>query len=220
MTVAGYLKTHGGTPIRLFSRLGGWAPQVGATWRDKPIEGRLHGSLVDIGSHLVDQAIQLFGQVNSVSADLRKIRPESAVEDDCFIMLNHVSGVQSVLQFGLLESEPEPRFELKLAEGTLIAREADTQGVTLRDGISPADPGWDEKTALGPAEFMPEGKLIQHSTGTWGDYYSLLAKAVRGHANLPVAATDSLHVLDVLECAVESSCSANSAVTVPRREDV
>ena len=205
LTVSTFLENGGGTPIRFFSRLGGWAPNPGLTWRDKSTDGALDGSLVDIGSHLVDQAIQLFGRVKSVSADLRKVRPGTEVEDDCFVILDHFNGVQSVLQFGLLESQPEPRFELKLAEGTLIVRKADTQGATLRDGISPADEGWEESTHLDPAEFLPAGELISQSTDTWAKYYELLVQSIRDQIGLPVDASDSLHVLEVLECAVESS---------------
>lgn len=101
-----------GEVYRFESRFERWRPTPKPGWRESgdPAEGG--GLLADLGSHLVDQAIVLFGPVKEVYASLDRRRPEVQVEDDAFVALTHVSGVRSSLWVSAVAAHLGPRLRV------------------------------------------------------------------------------------------------------------
>ena len=101
-----------GNVLRFESRMERWVPEVGAGWRElaDPAEGG--GVLYDLGSHQIDQALQLFGPVESVYAEVGVRRAGARIDDDDFVALTHDSGTHSHLWMSLSAAQPGPRFRI------------------------------------------------------------------------------------------------------------
>src|SRR5262245_1095633 len=130
---------------RFESRFERWRAEVGEGWRERvpPEEGG--GLLLDLGSHLVDQALQLFGPVREIYAEVAVRREGAVSDDDDFIALEHESGVSSHLWASLLAAEPGPRFRMLGDRAEYVKHGLDVQEESLRAGGSPTDPDWGEE---------------------------------------------------------------------------
>ena len=82
---------------RFESRFEWWQPEPAASWKTEATAREGGGILYDLGTHLIDQAMQLFGPVSDLYVELARRRPESAADDDVFLALEHASGVTSHL---------------------------------------------------------------------------------------------------------------------------
>jgi predicted dehydrogenase len=198
-----------GTLTRFESRFERFAPQRGP--------GKAGGgTLLDFGSHLVDQALLLLGPAAAVYAELR-IR-ESGLDDDVFIALTHVSGARSQLWGSWSQSAPGPRYRVTGAEATYVLGAADTEENLLLAGETPASLG--ERWGLEPPETY--GTLHTGMTskpqpterGRWDLFYPTFAGAVRGLNAPPVNPHDAVASLTVLEAA-RSSAATGAVVPIP-----
>jgi predicted dehydrogenase len=174
-------------PITRFeSRFERFRPEVSAdAWResDDPEDGG--GLLLDLGAHLVDQAIVLFGPPVSVYAEVAARRPGARVEDDVFLALTHAGDVRSHLWMSTTAPLAGPRFRVSgLREGFAVDG-LDPQEAQLRDGLRPGDPGFGEKPGLDPGRYV--------------DFYAGVRDWVRGDAPAPVDPADAVRVLALLE---------------------
>jgi predicted dehydrogenase len=168
------------------------------------------GVLRDLGSHVVDQALVLFGRVRSVYAEMRFVPGEDGVEDRFFAALHHDSGVRSHLIGSLAFSgAPGPRFRVVGADATCVVEDDDGQTERLLAGRTPADEGrswgtvpesrWGHIHRGGRAEVVPA------QTGAWSSFYAGFARAVRGEAPPPVDPWDAVAALEVLDAARRSA---------------
>ena len=183
-----------GTVHRLESRFTRFRPQPGARWRDAPGGG----VLLDLGSHLVDQALHLLGPAVEVYAQVRTTRPGAEVDDDCFLALTHASGVHSQLWCSLSTPVPGPRLALQGSLAGWSKTDLDGQEEAQRTGISvPEPPGhrYDEAGAV----------AVPSPPGAWGEFYRQFAAAVLDSGPVPVPAQDAVRVLEVLEAARAST---------------
>ena len=117
-------------------------PREGA-WREE--EGPGSGILFDLGSHLIDQALVLFGSPRAVTADVRRQR-EFARADDNFELLLDYDGLKVTLGAGMLVREPRPRFRLHGTEGSFVKHGMDPQEEALKRGLTPSAPDWGVET--------------------------------------------------------------------------
>ena len=126
-----------GDPVRFESRFERFGPDPGP-----PAAGG--GTLLDFGSHLVDQALVLFGPVRSVYAEMHTRDDAVGLDDDVFVALTHASGVHSHLWGSWRQSAPGPRFRVSgTAASYLAGPSMDSQEEVLVAGHSPADyPNW------------------------------------------------------------------------------
>ena len=118
-----------------------------------PAPGKGGGVLLDLGSHLVDQALQLFGPASHVYAEIDN-RRASAGDDDAFLALRHRSGAYSHLWMSALAAAPGPRLRVLGTRAAYVVAEVDGQEDALRSGRRPDDPdtwGIEPRVALGPA---------------------------------------------------------------------
>jgi scyllo-inositol 2-dehydrogenase (NADP+) len=185
-----------GTVHRLESRFTRFRPQVVDRWRERPGGG---GVLLDLGTHLVDQAVHLLGPVTEVWADVRELRDGAAVDDDCVLALTHESGAGSLLWCSAAAPWTGPRLVLQGSRAGWVKQELDGQEAAQREGRRPHDEPdgtvWD----------TDGGRPVPSRPGDWAAFYRGFAAAVRTGAPLPVRPEDAVHVLRVLESAARSS---------------
>ncbi len=181
---------------RLEARFTRFRPQVQDRWRERPGGG---GVLLDLGTHLVDQATHLLGPVSSVRADIRALRPGAVVDDDVFLELRHTSGSASLLWASAAAPWPGPRLVLQGSRGGWGKQDLDGQEAAHSAGTAYAgEPDgvlWD----------VDGRRPLPSRPGDWGSYYRAFAAAVRGEGPVPVEPADAVAVARVLEGALESS---------------
>ena len=200
-----------GRVLRVESRFDRWRPAVReGAWREAgdPADGG--GLLLDLGSHLVDQAVQLLGPVTTVYAELDVRRPGAVVEDDVFVALAHTGGARSHLWAGVHAADGPPRFRVLGDQGAFVSHGLDQQETALRAGASPADPGFGRRDpdAVGGASFHHGSGTpvpIMLEAGRWTAFYPAVVAAIRDGGAPPVTAGEAVAVLDVLEAARDSA---------------
>jgi predicted dehydrogenase len=199
-----------GHPVRLESRFDRWRPVVPrGAWKENPDPAAAGGILLDLGSHLVDQAIVLFGPIRSVYAELDTRRPGAQVEDDVFLALTHGSGVRSHVWASTLAGQLAPRFRLLGDAAAYVSWGLDPQEDALRSGGKPGSPGWGERPAdqwgtLGAAD---AARPYRTMPGEWTRFYAGVVAALTTGAPLPVDPRDAVRALTVLDAARRSSAA-------------
>jgi predicted dehydrogenase len=198
-----------GTVTRFESRFERFAPQRGP--------GKSGGgTLLDFGSHLVDQALVLLGPAVTVYAELR-LR-ESGLDDDVFVALTHADGARSHLWGSWSQSAPGPRYRVTGSDATFVLGPGDTQENALIAGETPASLGdnWgvEPPEAYGTLHTGTESRSYVTERGRWDLFYSTFAGAVRGNNPPPVNPHDAIATATVLEAA-RSSATTGTVVEVP-----
>jgi predicted dehydrogenase len=118
LTVKGLLESGAlGQVTRFESRFERWSPEVSKAWKAEATAADGGGVLFDLGTHLLDQALELFGPGEVVHAELEARRPDEKVDDDCFVVVRHESGVLSHLWMKMLCAQQGPRYRLLGSEG-------------------------------------------------------------------------------------------------------
>lgn len=194
-----------GAVHRLESRFTRFRPQVQQRWREQAGSG---GVLLDLGTHLVDQALLLLGPAVSVTAEVSARREGATVDDDVLLALRHASGASSLLWCSAAAPWPGPRIVLQGSRAGWSKADLDGQeGAARRGGPPVAEPDgtlWDEQGG------HPEPSL----PGDWAAFYRGFARAVRGEGPLPVEPEDAVGVLRVLEAA-RRSAESGTTVALP-----
>ncbi|WP_339528504.1 Gfo/Idh/MocA family protein [Pseudomonas mucidolens] len=167
------------------------------------------GFLRDLGSHLVDQALQLFGPVDKVFAQLHFSAEHPDLDHGFFASLTHANGVISHLWGSALQNSPGPRFRVNGSEGGYTIEGLDGQEDALIAGLTPTTEGehWgaEEHRRWGWFEQGSERKRVPSEKGCWNQFYQQLHSAVQGQGPLPVEARDALATTRVLDAARLSS---------------
>lgn len=163
------------------------------------------GFLRDLGSHLVDQALQLFGPVARVYAELHYTPEEPEVDHGFFVSLSHVNGVVSHLAGSCLQNSQGPRFRVNGTAGCYTVDGLDGQEQALVAGLSPKTEGerWgvEEHRRWGWFEQGQERERITSERGAWNQFYQQLLQALEQGAALPVDPADALATTQVLDAA-------------------
>ena len=204
LTLAALLRDGAlGTVSRFESRFQRFRPEVAVRWREAPA-AQGGGILLDLGPHLVDQALHLFGPVLDVYAEVDVRRPGAETDDDCFLALRHASGTRTSLWCSLAAPAGGPRVSVEGSTGGYVKRELDGQEAALRAGWNPASGPWGRE----PAGLLTRGEVsheVESLPGDWVAFYDAFAAAVRGHGPVPVEPRDAVSVLEVLDAARTSS---------------
>ena len=169
------------------------------------------GVAYDLGAHLIDQAIQLFGPVADVYGELDRHRPGAVNDDDSFIALTHACGVRSHLAMSSLVAERGFRFRV-LGSGSAYSKWGiDPQESQLASGMSPRDPrfGTEPQQAYGRLALGPEGQglplagglavPVPTERGRYPHFYAQLATALRDGGPLPVDPRDAVAAIRIIE---------------------
>lgn len=182
-----------------------WAPEVGDRWQDSTPPRLGGGVTFDLGSHLVDQAIVLFGPVAHVHADLQTVRDGGSNDDVSFVELVHESGVRSHLWMSRVAAQPRARFRVLGTQGAYVSYGLDGQEAALAAGVKPTDDAygiesestWGELGVVGAGH--PAPTAVATERGNYPRFYEATADAIRGSGPLPVNPRDALEVVKVLE---------------------
>ncbi|MGW2028803.1 Gfo/Idh/MocA family protein [Streptomyces spinosus] len=208
-----------GDAWRFESRFERWRPQLKGGWRESGDPAEIGGLLYDLGSHVVDQALVLFGPVTEVYAESDVRRPGAQADDDTFIALTHASGVRSHLYVSATTAQLGPRFRVLGSRAGYVKYGLDPQEAALREGSRPGStPDWgaeDEslwgRVGAGESPLSGGGTPVPTLPGDYPAYYAAVAAALRGTGPNPVTALEAAAALDVLEAARRS---ARDKVTV------
>jgi predicted dehydrogenase len=204
---------HLGHVIRYESRFERWRPTPRAgSWRESlaPEEGG--GLLLDLGSHLADQALTLFGPVTEVYAEVDARRGVPA-DDDVFVALHHASGTISHLRASAVTAAPGPRLRVLGSEAAFRLTELDSQEDRLRAGARPdtvPDWGLEPEAHRGRLITGEASVPVPGERGDWPRFYALLATALRDGGPPPVDPADAVATLHVLELARRSSATRSA----------
>ena len=196
---------------RFESRFERWRPQPKGGWRESGDPAEIGGLLYDLGSHVGDQALTLFGPVTGVYAESDVRRPGAEADDDTFIALTHAGGVRSHLHVSATAAQLGPRFRVLGSKAGYVKYGLDPQEAALREGERPgADWGREPESAWGrigsgESPATGGGAPVPTLPGDYPAYYAAVTRALRDGGANPVTALEAAAALDVLEAARRSA---------------
>ncbi len=179
-----------------------------AAWRDEVLPGS--GILYDLGSHLIDQVLCLFGKPDSISAIIEKQRPGSKVDDFFEVTLNYPT-VKAVATAGMLVKEPDLRYRIKGVNGTFEKKGIDPQEARLKDGEIPNSNDWglEPEKNWGKVSFNNKGLIfdgtLKTEAGNYMSFYNNVHDVLTYGAEMAVQPTEARDTIRVIELAFESS---------------
>ncbi|MFF3844701.1 Gfo/Idh/MocA family oxidoreductase [Streptomyces sp. NPDC002328] len=200
-----------GDAWRFESRFERWRPQLKGGWRESGDPTEIGGLLYDLGSHVVDQALVLFGPAASVYAESDVRRPGAQADDDTFIAITHANGVRSHLYVSATTAQLGPRFRVLGSRAGYVKYGLDPQEAALREGARPGA-GWGEepeelwgRVGSGESPLTGGGTPVPTLPGDYPAYYAAVARALIEGGPNPVTALEAAAALDVLEAARRSA---------------
>ncbi|MEL0626355.1 Gfo/Idh/MocA family oxidoreductase [Salinibacterium amurskyense] len=186
---------------RFESRFEWWKPTVTKSWKAEATTDEGGGILYDLGAHLIDQAIQLFGGVSDIYSEVATQRSGGAADDDVFVSMLHENGVRSQLWMNGLAGQVGPRFHVLGSQSAYTKWGLDGQEPALIAGALPSDDtyGVEPPAAWGIAGVGNDLSAVPSIRGQYDTYYSLLADALLREQPLPVDPRDSVEVIRIIE---------------------
>ena len=200
------------------SRFDRFRPAPKGGWREEALPGS--GILYDLGSHLIDQALQLFGLPSTIMADVGTQRPGVPADDYVHLVLGY-GRLRVILHAGMVVRDPGPRFEVHGDRGSFVKHGLDPQEEALRSGRRPGDPGWGseppERNGMLTAEV---GGLELHGRlasvpGAYQAYYAGMADAIQDGGPVPVTAQEARATILCIELALQSSREGRAVEVAP-----
>ncbi|MBV8649777.1 oxidoreductase [Paludibacterium sp.] len=201
---------------RFESRFDRYRPQIRQRWREEDRPGA--GLWFDLGAHLVDQALLLFGMPQAVHGILQRQRDGSQVDDFFDVRLRYPNFVAD-LQASCLVVGGSPRLTVHGSKASFIKHGLDTQEGALKQGILPTAPDFGIDTQ--PAELWLAGEEPPQSarpviaTGNYVAYYAAVRDAIHGTGANPVTALEAARVIQVIEAVVQSQCEGCEVALPP-----
>jgi predicted dehydrogenase len=206
-----------GRVLRFESSFERWRPEVRqGAWRERGTLEEAGGLLFDLGSHLVDQALVLFGPVETVYAELDRRREGVEVDDDDFVALRHRSGVRSHLRMSHMAAQQGPRMRVSGSAAAYVKWGLDVQEASLRSGRVPGEPGWGEEPpeSWGSLGAGDDVRTVRTEPGDYPRFYRELVATIQTGAPPPATAAEAIAGLAVIEAALESA--RTEATIAPR----
>lgn len=197
------LLAHGalGEIWRFESRFEWWKPDRGSSWKTATPRARGGGILYDLGPHLLDQAIQLFGDAEPVYRETAARRADGVADDDCFVVLRHHCGVRTHLWMNGLAAQVGPRFRVLGSRGGYTKYGLDPQEPALLAGAAVTDAGFGREPASAWGLLGVDGttRATPTAPGAYGEFYTELASSLRGAGKAPVDPADAVRVIELIE---------------------
>ena len=196
-----------GAVHRFESRFERWVPTPKPGWRESGGVEEAGGVLYDLGSHLVDQALVLFGPVESVYAQVDLRRPGVEVDDDSFVALTHAGGVRSHLWMSKFAAQHGPRFRVLGDRAGFTKYGLDPQETALREGRRPVDESWgaEPEELWGELGTIDGGRRVPTLPGAYPAFYDSVVAALRDGTAPPVDPADSVAGIEIIEAARRSA---------------
>jgi scyllo-inositol 2-dehydrogenase (NADP+) len=183
------------------------AGKVGA-WREQPGPGS--GILFDLGPHLIDHALMLFGRPQAISADVRMERDGAQTDDAFDLSLEYPHSMRAQLSATMLSLTPRPRFVVLGTQGSFVKRGFDPLENALRTGQVPSENAWmmEKEEDGGELTTVRDGQTVKTRVpgrGDWRDFYVNVRDVLLGKTTLLVTPRQVLDVMVALELAQQSS---------------
>ena len=201
-----------GEVLRFESRFERWRAAPKPRWCEATAPLDAEGIVFDLGTHLVDQALELFGPVRSVQAEIDRRHPDVTVADDAFMALEHVGGVRSHLYMSAFVAQPHTRMGVFGRLGSYVKSGMDVQESALRSGQPPGGPGWGEESPdqYGELRVGDARRAIRTEAGAYQRFYAALVESLRGNMRPPVSPDDAVAGLRVIEAAYRAAAEGRS----------
>ncbi|MFY9487525.1 MAG: Gfo/Idh/MocA family oxidoreductase [Solirubrobacterales bacterium] len=198
-----------GEVTRFESRFERWRPDVDDGWRESASPEAAGGVLFDLGPHLIDQALLLFGPAANVYGEVAARRPDAAVADDAFVAITHETGVVSHLWMSSLAAAPGPRLRVLGTRAAYVKRGLDVQEDALRAGEAPSGTDWgrEPESAWGQLVAGDVRRPVPTRPGDYRHFYAGVAESLRTGSPPPVDPVDAVAGLLVIEAAQTASRS-------------
>lgn len=193
-----------GRLVYLESHFDRFRPVVSDNWRERDVPGK--GITFDLGSHLIDQVVLLFGEPASIFADIQ-IQRTQAVADDYFDIQLFYDGFKARVTAGMLALSPAPKFLLLGEKGSYQKFHLDVQEQAFKEGKIPEGPDWgvDPVERWGQLYLEDQTTAVPTVNGDYRIFYQNVADAIiRGEA-LKVTLDQAISVLRLIEAATLSA---------------
>ena len=197
-----------GRVVHLESTFDRWSPgPTRRPWKNDPAEG---GLLLDLGTHLADQALELFGLPQAVSADILREREGEGASDSFTVRLLY-PGFSVTLSANALSTLPRPRFHLRGSHGNYWKWGLDTQEAELNQITQITNPKWGQEPSetWGTLKVDLDGSKVTCPVpaipGDYRHFYAGVRDALLGKAPIPVSAHAAWRVARLLEFAAQSA---------------
>ena len=181
-------------------------PVVQDRWRERDEPGG--GLWYDLGPHLLDQAIQLFGMPDAISVDIARLRDGAHAPDYVHATLRYPT-LRAHLHAGALVAGNGLRFAVHGTRGSYLKHGLDVQEDQLRAGVVPGAPGWGVDTRAGEQVLERDGHLVADvahaEVGDYRRYYTGMRDAILQGTPPPVTPQQALNVMRLIELGIRSS---------------
>lgn len=190
-----------GEIVQFESHFDRWRPVPADVWK----EARPGGAWLDLGPHLGDQVLQLFGRPLAITADIATLR-DGAPAPDYFHATLRYPGRRVLLHSSKLVADNGLRFAVHGTQGSWIKHGVDVQEAATVAGKTPGGEGWGADPIPGMLTRAGEAPVaVPNATGDYRLFWQALAAAVRGEGANPVPATDAIAVMELLDAGLRSS---------------
>lgn len=201
-----------GRPVYFESHFDRFRPEVRDRWREQAVPGA--GLWVDLGAHLLDQAVQLFGKPDTLQLDSAVLRDGAVIEDYFHAVLRYEEGpyapLRVVLHATTLAAHAAPRYLVHGTRGSYIKYGVDSQEDALRSGLRPGGDDWGIDPLLGELTLMAAGSWMQNKTlpnrrGNYVEYYAEVRDAILGNGPNPVPPEQAVALMELLDLGTRSA---------------
>jgi len=179
-----------------------------AAWRDEVLPGS--GILYDLGSHLIDQALCLFGMPDMLKADIQLQRPGSKVDDFFEIELIYPE-LKAIVTAGMLVENPKLRYVINGSKGSYVKYGIDPQEAALKNGFMPDGEEWGKETFenRGLTTFIKNDLCfdgsVETESGNYMAFYENVHNVLNQNAEIAVKPEEARDVIRIIELAIESN---------------
>ncbi|NHB86662.1 oxidoreductase [Photorhabdus tasmaniensis] len=207
LTIKSLIKENRLGKLRYFeSHFDRYRPVVRQRWREAAGEGS--GIWYDLGPHLLDQAVQLFGKPQSITADLGMIRPQAEAVDYFHVLLNYPD-IKVVLHATTLAAAESAVYTLHGMEGSYVKYGLDPQEERLKVGERPPHADWGYDIRDGIVTLSREDELVTEYIptlpGNYSAYYAAIRDAITIGKPNPVTASEAIQIMKLIEAGTESA---------------
>jgi predicted dehydrogenase len=192
-----------GEIVHFESHFDRWRPEPAAVWK----EAREGGSWLDLGPHLVDQALMLFGKPQAISADIAAMRHGAPAPDYFHVTLRYPRH-RAILHSTKLAADHGLRFAVHGTRGSWIKHGIDTQEAATQAGASPLGPDWGRDPVAGiwtAASQAARPMPVENERGDYRLFWRALEASLRNAGPNPVPVSDALAVMEILHAGLASS---------------
>ncbi|HSZ71946.1 MAG TPA: Gfo/Idh/MocA family oxidoreductase [Cytophagaceae bacterium] len=202
-----------GRLISFETRFDRYRPEIGTKkWKEEDVPGA--GLLYDLGPHMIDQVLVLFGWPNAVTADLQKQREGSQVIDYFHITL-HYDQHDAIVTAGMFAQGPVVKYLIKGDNGVYTKYGADPQEALLKQGISPTTYDWGKEASSQWGKItntQGEESFVPTLAGTYMDYYEGVYQTIRAGAAPLVRVEEALDTIGIIELALASQAIGGTQI--------